>query len=63
MEMATFRSHGPALYVAPRCRLCGRGASDSVDLDGVVCGACLRRLNSDPLAKRRLILGFESLDW
>lgn len=46
-----------ALYRAPRCRVCGRGASDAVDIGGMVCDACLRRLNADPQAKRRVILG------
>jgi len=61
--MGMLASHSSGSYVAPRCRLCGRASSDAVDLDGAVCGMCLRRMNSDPHAKRRLILGLDSLDW
>ena len=53
----------PALYVAPRCRICQRGTTDSVDLGGAVCGSCLRQMNADPQAKRRLILGVDQYDW
>jgi hypothetical protein len=51
------------LYMAPRCRICGRGSSETVDLDGAVCTACLRRINSDPQAKRRLIFGTQPFDF
>jgi len=61
--MGEFRSHGSTLYLAPRCRICGRGAADAVDLDGAVCASCLRRMNADPQTKRRVILGFDALDW
>ncbi len=61
--MGMFTTHSSGAYVAPRCRLCGRPSSDVVDLDGAVCGMCLRRMNSDPQAKRRLILGLDSPDW
>jgi hypothetical protein len=58
------RSHGPALYNAPRCNICSRGSADAVAIDnGSVCGDCLRRINADPLAKRRVLLAFDQLDW
>ena len=60
--MAAFIAHSPTLYSAPRCRICGRGANDAVDIDGAVCGGCLRNMNADPLAKRRVILGFGQFD-
>jgi hypothetical protein len=57
-------THGPALYNAPRCRVCSRGAADAVPIEGgAVCGECLRRINADPQAKRRVILAFDQLEW
>jgi len=60
--MADCPSRAGSPYIVLRCRLCGRGAHDSVDLDGVVCGACLRRMNADPQAKRRLLFELASFD-
>jgi hypothetical protein len=57
--MAGTFTHGSALYRAPRCRVCGRGASDVVDLGGAVCDSCLRRMNADPQVKRRVMLGVD----
>jgi hypothetical protein len=52
--------YGPALYHAPRCSVCSRAAADTVAMEGgAVCGDCLRRINADPQAKRRVILAYE----
>jgi hypothetical protein len=61
--MAGYTSHGSMLYMAPRCRVCGRGSSETVDIGGAVCNACLRRMNSDLPAKRRLLLEPDHLGW
>ena len=60
--MTAFFSRNAVLYVAPRCRVCGRGASEAVDIGGTVCDACLRRMNADPQAKRGVILGADIFD-
>ena len=60
--MAGTLTHGSALYRAPRCRVCGRGTSDVVDIGGSVCDACLRRMNADLQAKRRVMLGADIFD-
>jgi hypothetical protein len=43
--------------------VCGRGASDAIELDGAVCGACLRTMNADPQAKRNVMLSFVAAYW
>lgn len=54
---------GVALYSAPMCRVCGRGAYRSVDLEGAVCESCLRRLDADLERKRRIVLALGELAW
>jgi hypothetical protein len=61
MSGCTSRTQG--VYAAARCRVCGTPAARGVELGGVVCAACLRRMNADPVAKRNLILRTEHFDF
>jgi hypothetical protein len=61
--MSGCTSRTQTLYSAARCRVCGTPAAHGVELGGVVCAGCLRRMNADPVAKRSLILQAEHLDF
>jgi hypothetical protein len=61
--MAGYVSLGRTLFGVPYCRVCGRGTSETVDLNGAICTVCLRRINADPQAKRRVMFGWDQFDW